>query len=123
VILGKGFKILHHLFPGLGRRDHIKDVVASGTANLDSLLRDTRIVQIKFGETGSAGDNHRKPLFPRFLAIMEKGMKKIKNKITDPPFFVKKNRKKFAIQTLQRFLFGGKRPVRSWKASKLWGGG
>jgi hypothetical protein len=80
VILGKGFKILHHLFPGLGRRNHIKDVVASGTANLDSLLRDTRIVQIKFGETGSAGDNHRKPLFSRFLAIMEKGMRKIKNK-------------------------------------------
>jgi hypothetical protein len=80
VEFGKGFKILHHLFLCLGRRNNVKDVVASGTADLDSLLRYTRIVQIKFGETGSTGDDHRKPLFSQFLAIMEKGTRKIKNK-------------------------------------------
>ena len=39
---------------------------ASRTADLDALRLNSRIVQIKLGQAGGAGDDHKKPLLATF---------------------------------------------------------
>jgi hypothetical protein len=53
---------------------------ASRTADLDALRLNSRIVQIKLGQTRGTRDNHGKPSFQRFFDIMMNGTEKIKNK-------------------------------------------
>jgi hypothetical protein len=56
-------------------------MLTSGATNLNTLGRNSRIVQIKLGQTGGTGDNHKKSPSLRFSDIMMKGIGKIKNKM------------------------------------------
>jgi hypothetical protein len=81
MIFGKGFGILDNLLFRLWRRNDVKFMLASGATNLNPFGRNSRIVQIKLGQTGGTSDNHKKSPSLQFFDIMMKGIGKIKDKM------------------------------------------
>jgi hypothetical protein len=81
VVFGEGFETLHHLFLRFRRRNNIENLLAPGAADFDSCLRDSSIVQVELGETGSAGDDHRAPLFAGFLLLWKNAWEKSRTKV------------------------------------------